>query len=63
LQQLIDDINNGELGGKSYEINLENGGLGIEYGNWDVPADITDLVNTTAQSVIAGDVATRVDAG
>ena len=63
LQQLIDDLSNGVLGGKSYEINLENGGLGIEYGNWDVPTEITDLVNTTAQSVIAGDVVTRVDAG
>ena len=60
LQQLVDDINDGVLGGSSYEINLENGGLGIEYGNWDVPGDITDLVNSTVEAVIAGDVTTTV---
>ncbi|MCQ3807992.1 MAG: BMP family ABC transporter substrate-binding protein [Acidimicrobiaceae bacterium] len=61
LQQLINDLSNGVLGGQSYEINLENGGLGIEYGNWDVPDNVIQLVNTTAQSVIAGNVVTRVD--
>lgn len=60
LQQLVDDLNDGVLGGSSYEINLENGGLGIEYGNWDVPDDITDLVNSTVEAVIAGDVVTTV---
>ena len=60
LQQLVDDINNGDLGGSSYEINLENGGLQIEYGNWDVPDSITDLVDSTIEAVIAGDVTTRV---
>lgn len=60
LQQLVDDINNGVLGGSSYEINLENSGLVIEYGNWDVPGSITDLVDSTIASVIAGDVTTRV---
>ena len=59
LQRLVDDINNGTLGGSSYEINLENGGLGIEYGNWDVPGNIKDLVNSTIEAVIAGDVTTR----
>ena len=60
LQQLVDDINNGTFGGSSYEINLENAGLGIEYGNWDVPDNITALVNSTIEAVIAGDVTTRV---
>ncbi len=60
LQQLVDDLNDGVLGGSSYEINLENGGLGIEYGNWDVPDNITDLVNSTAEAVIAGEVTTTV---
>ncbi len=60
LQQLVDDINDGDLGGSSYEINLENGGLGIEYGNGDVSDDITDLVNSTVEAVIAGDVTTTV---
>ena len=60
LQQLVDDINDGDLGGTSYEINLENGGIGIEYGNWDVPDEITDLVNSTVEAVIAGEVTTTV---
>ena len=60
LQRLVDDINDGVLGGSSYEINLENGGLGIEYGNWDVPDDITSLVNSTIEAVIEGEVTTRV---
>ncbi len=60
LQLLVDDINDGVLGGSSYEINLENGGLGIEYGNWDVPDDITNLVNSTIEAVIEGEVTTRV---
>lgn len=60
LQELVDDINDGDLGGSSYEINLENGGLGIEYGNGDVSDEITDLVNSTVEAVIAGDVTTTV---
>ncbi|MDE0067472.1 MAG: BMP family ABC transporter substrate-binding protein [Acidimicrobiaceae bacterium] len=60
LQQLVDDINNGVLGGSSYEINLENEGLVIEPGNWDVPEDIFELGDATIQAVIAGDVTTRV---
>lgn len=60
LQQLVDDLNNGVLGGSSYEINLENGGLGIEYGNWDVPSSITSLVTSTVEAVIAGEVTTTI---
>lgn len=60
LQQLIDDINGGGRGGQSYEINLENGGLGIEYGNLDVPSDISDLVNSTIEEVIGGNATTVI---
>ncbi len=60
LQRLVDDLNDGVLGGESYEINLENGGLGIEYGNWDVPEDIESLVVSTIEAVNAGDVTTKV---
>ncbi len=58
LQQLVDDLGDGVLGGSSYEITLENDGLVIEYGNWDVPAEITELVDSTVAAVIAGDVTT-----
>ena len=60
LQQLVDDFNNGVLGGESYEINLENGGLGIEYGNWDVPDNIKSLVRSTIEEVVEGAVTTTV---
>lgn len=60
LQGLVDDVAGGSLGGESYEINLANGGLVIEYGNWDVPTEVTDLVDATIASVIAGDVETIV---
>ena len=58
LQGLVDDIAGGSLGGESYEINLENGGLVLEFGNWDVPQEVTDLVETTVAEVVAGDVET-----
>lgn len=58
LQPLLTDISNGDLGGQSYEINLENGGLVIEWGDWDVPSDLEDLVASTSQAVIDGSVTT-----
>lgn len=58
LQGLVDDVAGGSLGGESYEINLDNGGLVIEYGNWDVPAEVSDLVDSTIAAVIAGEVET-----
>ena len=58
LQQLVDDFADCVFGGESYEINLANGGLVIEYGNWDVPAEITELADATIAAVIAGEVET-----
>ena len=58
LQLLVDDIANGTLGGSSYEINLDNGGLVIEFSGAD---DATQAVAADAiAAVIAGDVETKV---
>ena len=60
LQSLVDDIGNGKLGGNTYEINLENEGLVIEWGNWDVPRALTDLLDQVSESVINGEVTTII---
>jgi len=59
LQQLVDDIRAGGLGGSSYEINLENGGLVIEFGD-DVSDNLKATAADTIAAVIAGDVVTTV---
>lgn len=60
LQSLVNDISSGQLGGNTYEINLSNGGLVIEWGNWDVPNNLSDLVDSVSQSVINSEVTTTV---
>ncbi len=59
LQQLVDDIRGGVLGGTSYEINLENEGLVIEFGE-GVSDDLRQTAADVSAQVIAGDVVTRV---
>lgn len=51
LNDLIDKIKDGSLGGESYDLTLENGGLVIEYNDaYNLPAD----VKTAAEDAIAG---------
>lgn len=59
LQQLVDDIRGGGLGGSSYEINLENCGLVIEFAD-GATDDLRSVANETIAAVIAGDVTTTV---
>ncbi len=41
LDQILDNIQNGTLGGEAYTITLQNGGLLIEYNsNYDLPVDV-----------------------
>ncbi|MEM7140974.1 MAG: BMP family ABC transporter substrate-binding protein [Actinomycetota bacterium] len=56
LQSLVDDIAGGSLGGESYEINLGNGGLVIEYASAD--DDLQAIADTAIDAVIAGEVTT-----
>lgn len=59
LQGLVDDIAGGSLGGQSYEINLENGGLAIEWGVGTENSDDQGILDAAVADVIAGSVATR----
>ena len=61
LQSLVDDIAGGSLGSNVYEIDLDNGGLTIDYGNIDASDDITSTVADASAAVIAGDVVTMID--
>jgi basic membrane lipoprotein Med (substrate-binding protein (PBP1-ABC) superfamily) len=60
LDDIIDLVQSGTLGGEIYEINLENGGLVIEYNpGYALPDDVRASADATIASIIAGDIATR----
>ncbi len=57
LKEMIDLIQSGTYGGKSYAITLENGGLEIEYNpKFDLPADVKALAEETIQHIIDGSI-------
>ncbi|MDH4280088.1 MAG: BMP family ABC transporter substrate-binding protein [Acidimicrobiia bacterium] len=61
LQGLVDDVANGSLGGNIYGIDLENGGLVVDFGNVEVTDEMTQLVSDVSAQVIAKEVTTTVD--
>ena len=59
LRQILADHSAGTLGGKSYEINLANGGLVIEYNDgFSLPADLRAAADNAAAGIIDGSVST-----
>lgn len=57
LQEMIDLIQSGTLGGKSFTINLANGGEVIEFNpSFDVPADVKAKAQETIQGIIDGSI-------
>jgi len=47
----------GTVGGKAYEINLENGGLQIEFNDgYSLPADVRAKADETIQGIIDGSI-------
>lgn len=59
LNDILDQMAAGVLGGQSYEINLENGGLVIEYNDaYDLPGDVRDLADSTIAGIIDGSIST-----
>lgn len=57
LNQMIDNILAGTLGGESFEITLANGGLQIEFNpDYDVPQATIDLVETTIAGISDGSI-------
>jgi basic membrane protein A len=57
LNEMIDLIKSGTLGGQSFTINLENDGEVIEFNpNYSVPADVQTLADETIQGIIDGSI-------
>jgi basic membrane protein A len=57
LDQMIDNILAGTLGGSSFELTLANGGLNIEYNpDFGIPANVTGLADETIAGIVAGSV-------
>ncbi|MGC9358551.1 MAG: BMP family protein [Anaerolineae bacterium] len=62
LQEMLDLIGEGTLGGKAFALTLENGGLVIEYNDaYDLPDDVKSLAEETIQGIIDGSI--TVDVG
>ena len=60
LDEVIDLVQAGTLGGELYEINLENEGLVIEYNDaFDLPAEVRAAADAAIAEIIAGNVETR----
>jgi basic membrane lipoprotein Med (substrate-binding protein (PBP1-ABC) superfamily) len=63
LTDLIEGIGGGTLGGASYDINLANEGLVIEFNpDYDVPADVMTAAEETIAALAAGELETGVSA-
>jgi basic membrane protein A len=59
LLDIVDKVQNGTLGGETYEINLENGGEVIEFNpDYDLPADVKQLAEDTIAGLIDGSIST-----
>jgi basic membrane lipoprotein Med (substrate-binding protein (PBP1-ABC) superfamily) len=57
LTDMISLINDGTLGGKSFTINLENGGEVIEFNpDYTLPADVQTLADDTVQGIVDGSI-------
>ena len=61
LNEIIDLIGEGTLGGESFVIDLANGGQVMEFNDdFDLPADVKELANATIAGIIAGSIETGV---
>lgn len=61
LNQMIDLIDEGTLGGEAYVVTLENEGLLIEFNDgYDLPADVKDLAEETIDGIKDGSITVDV---
>ena len=59
LREILDNIDNGVLGGEIYVIDLANGGEVIEYNDaYDLPDDVRQLAEDTIAGIIDGSIST-----
>lgn len=57
LAEIIALVNEGTLGGQSFEINLENGGEAVEFNDaYALPDDVKALAETTVKGIIDGSI-------
>lgn len=56
LREMIANINEGVLGGVSYTLTLENGGLTIEAGEFELSEELQTLVDDTIAGIISGEI-------
>lgn len=57
LDQIIELVNEGTLGGQAFAITLENGGLVMEFNpDYAIPDDVQTLADETIQGIIDGDI-------
>ena len=61
LQDLVDDVAAGSLGRHIYGIDLDNGGLTIEFGALEVSNEMRARVSDTIAAVTTGDAETVID--
>jgi len=57
LEDIINRVLAGELGGQSYALTLENGGLRIEYNDaYELPEDVRAAGDAAAEAIISGEI-------
>ena len=61
LDDLVRDIQMGQMGGSSYTIDFANGGLVIEYNDaYDLPADARSAIDNAVAGFMDGSLSTGV---
>jgi len=56
LMEIIENVENGVLGGEAFTLTLENGGLVMEAGQYELSEELSALVDETVQGIIDGDI-------
>ena len=57
LDEIINNVKSGKMGGESFALTLANGGLLMEYNEaFDLPAEVKSLADQTVQGIIDGSV-------
>jgi basic membrane protein A len=57
LKEVVQMIADGTYGGKSFVIDLANGGEVMDYNaDYDLPAEVLDLANTTVEGIKDGSI-------
>ena len=57
LDDIINNVKSGKLGGEAFALTLANGGLVMDYNDaYDLPADVKSLADETVQGIIDGSI-------